>query len=191
MENEPREKTEENSGTETSASPAAKKKEPPAFAWKLTGYADGLTLTLLKCVDKKDADAQMERLQAEGYYTGLLVSAIDDTVPPPPDTKNRWKPEPIPEPSKSKKAAARVKAPKKPLTPSIIRGPKPKVAVAKEKTAKKATAKKTTKTKATKTTKKAVKKTVKKVVKAKTVTTAKKATKAARAKKAKAKKRKK
>ncbi len=77
-----------------SGSSAARKKEPPAFAWKLTGYADGLTLTLLKCVERKDAEAQLVRLEKEGYYTGLLISALTDPVPPGPTVKKKWEPAP-------------------------------------------------------------------------------------------------
>jgi hypothetical protein len=77
-----------------SGSSAARKKEPPAFAWKLTGYADGLTLTLLKCVERKDADAQLARLEKEGYYTGLLVTPLTDSVPPAPSVKKKWEPTP-------------------------------------------------------------------------------------------------
>ena len=39
-----KEKPESGEGAASSSS-AARKKEPPAVAWKLTGYADGLTLT--------------------------------------------------------------------------------------------------------------------------------------------------
>ncbi|MBN1514185.1 MAG: hypothetical protein JXB13_19370 [Phycisphaerae bacterium] len=87
-------KVEEGSEGVASGSSAARKKEPPAFAWKLTGYADGLTLTLLKCVERKDAEAQLVRLEKEGYYTGLLITALTDPVPPGPTVKKKWEPAP-------------------------------------------------------------------------------------------------
>ena len=87
-------KEEEDGEGVVSGSSAARKKEPPAFAWKLTGYADGLTLTLLKCVERKDAEAQLVRLEKEGYYTGLLITALTDPVPPGPTVKKKWEPAP-------------------------------------------------------------------------------------------------
>ncbi len=91
---ETRIKEEEDGKGTVSGSSAARKKEPPAFAWKLTGYADGLTLTLLKCVERKDAEAQLVRLEKEGYYTGLLITALTDPVPPGPAVKKKWEPAP-------------------------------------------------------------------------------------------------
>lgn len=95
---------------------AAKKKEPPAFAWKLTGYSEGLTLTLLKCVDPKDAESQLERLRQEGRYKGLLISPIEVPVPPPPDAR-KW------EPPKPVSAAKPERRP--PAKAPVPKGPKP------------------------------------------------------------------
>jgi hypothetical protein len=67
----------------------ARQKEVPAFEWKLVGYADGLTLTLLKSVEHKDAEAQLNRLQSEGYYDGLAIYPIDAPVPPPPSSRRQ------------------------------------------------------------------------------------------------------
>jgi hypothetical protein len=64
-----------------------RQKEGPGFEWKLVGYADGLTLTLLKAVEHKDAEAQLNRLRSEGYYDGLAIYPIDAAVPPPPSSR--------------------------------------------------------------------------------------------------------
>jgi hypothetical protein len=93
---------------------AAKKKEPPAFAWKLTGYSDGLTLTLLKCVDPKDAESQLERLQQEGRYKGLLISPIDAPVPPPPDARKWEPPKPVSVPRQERRPWVKAPVPKGP-----------------------------------------------------------------------------
>lgn len=66
-----------------------RKKEVPSFEWKLIGYADGLTLTLLKSVEHKDVEAQLNRLQSEGHYLGLAIYPIDAKVPPPPPGARR------------------------------------------------------------------------------------------------------
>jgi len=136
---------------------AAKKKEPPAFAWKLTGYSDGLTLTLLKCVDPKDAESQLERLQQEGRYKGLLISPIEVPVPPPPDARKWEPPKPVsaakperrppakapvpkgpkPEPVKVQDVAKPVAPKKKAMRPAAIKPAKP-AAKAKPKAADKA-----------------------------------------------------
>jgi hypothetical protein len=68
------------------AVPDPRQKEGPGFEWKLVGYADGLTLTLLKSVEHKDVEAQLNRLQSEGYYDGLAIYPIDASVPPPPSS---------------------------------------------------------------------------------------------------------
>jgi len=59
-------------------------KEVPAFAWKLVGYVDGLTVTLLKSVDRSEVEAQYERLRDEDYYRGVTIYPIDAEVPPDP-----------------------------------------------------------------------------------------------------------
>ena len=103
--------TEKTQSREAASRAVAKKKEPPPFAWKLTGYADGLTLTLLKCIEKKDAEAQKARLECEGYYTGLMITPLDAPVSPPPNVRKKWEPEPsFTTRTSKKKTAAKKKA---------------------------------------------------------------------------------
>lgn len=75
------------SASATARGTAAKKppasKEPPVFQWKLVGYSRGIPLTLLKCVERSDAETQLERYQAEGYYGELAIHAIDAKIPIP------------------------------------------------------------------------------------------------------------
>lgn len=58
-------------------SPIAKRslgvKEPIVFKWKIVGQAHGIILTLFKSVEREDADAQLQRLQGEGYYKDLQI----------------------------------------------------------------------------------------------------------------------
>ena len=58
-------------------------KEVIPLAWKLVGISDGMPVTLLKCVERIEAEAQLERLQGERYYKNLGIYAIDDRVPVP------------------------------------------------------------------------------------------------------------
>ena|GEM_PF-3878389 len=59
-------------------------KEVPQFQWKLTGYVDGLTVTLLKAVERSELEPQCERLAGDGYYRGVAIHPIDAKVPPDP-----------------------------------------------------------------------------------------------------------
>lgn len=63
-------------------------KEPIIFKWKILGQTEGVTLTLFKAVEREEADAQLERLQREGYYKELRIADISEKVvqpkPPPP-----------------------------------------------------------------------------------------------------------
>ena len=114
MAKETSQETEKAQSREAASRAVAKKKEPPPFAWKLTGYADGLTLTLLKCIEKKDAEAQKARLECEGYYTGLMITPLDAPVSPPPSVRKKWQPEPsFTTRATKKKAAAKTGASKK------------------------------------------------------------------------------
>ena len=56
-------------------------KEVIPLVWKLVGTSAGMPVTLLKCVDRADAEAQMERLQLERYYKDLAIHSIDAEVP--------------------------------------------------------------------------------------------------------------
>lgn len=63
-------------------------KEVIPLVWKVCGYSfDGVTLTLFKSVERADAEAQLARLQEEGYYTGLAIYKIDEPVPRAPQAK--------------------------------------------------------------------------------------------------------
>ncbi|MBI1826960.1 MAG: hypothetical protein HY287_08370 [Planctomycetes bacterium] len=73
---------------EPDGGPAAAKrsigpKEPIPFKWKIVGTADRYVLTLFKSVEREDADAQLERLSKEGYYTGLRVTDIHEKIEQP------------------------------------------------------------------------------------------------------------
>lgn len=68
-------------GTSSKRGPGAKEIVP--LAWKLVGFSDGMPVTLLKCVERSEAEAQLERLQAERYYSGLAIYEIDAKVPVP------------------------------------------------------------------------------------------------------------
>jgi hypothetical protein len=82
-------------------------KEVIPFAWKVCGYAsDGCTLTFFKSVERADCEAQLERLQREGYYTGLAIYKIDETPPP------AVMPKKAPAPKAAKRAAAETPAKK-------------------------------------------------------------------------------
>lgn len=56
-------------------------KEVIPLEWKLVGTSAGMPVTLLKCVDRADAEAQMARLQSERYYQDLAIHSIDAAVP--------------------------------------------------------------------------------------------------------------
>ena len=61
-------------------------KEPINFKWKLVGLSQGVALTLFKSVEREEIDAQLERLQKDGYYTELRILDINEKVlqPNPP-----------------------------------------------------------------------------------------------------------
>ncbi len=75
-------------GGEASGSPqAAVQRRAPAIkeviplAWKLVGTSAGTPVTLLKCIERKDAEVQMARLEAEGYYQRLEIFGAEEKVP--------------------------------------------------------------------------------------------------------------
>ena len=59
-------------------------KEVPQFQWRLIGHVDGLTVTLLKAVERTELEPQCERLKGDGYYRGVAIYPIDAKVPPDP-----------------------------------------------------------------------------------------------------------
>jgi len=75
----------------TSGGAAARKagaaKEGPQFAWKVVGYSQGIPLTLLRAVDRDDADAHLQRYREEGYYSNLGVFPIDERIPLPKEVQ--------------------------------------------------------------------------------------------------------
>jgi hypothetical protein len=116
-------------------------KEPPAFKWKIAGYVNGLTVTLLKAVERDEVEAQLERLQAEGYYRGVDIYPIEAKVPPDPlaarfareekAARRLAAPKPTRKPAKAVTAKAPVPKPKlkpKPLKPSLRKTARGKVA---------------------------------------------------------------
>jgi len=82
------EKPEEVSAVPPAEEAAAPKRGPGTkevvpLAWKLVGISDGMPVTLLKCIDRAEAEAQLERLQSERYYSELAIYEIDAEVPVP------------------------------------------------------------------------------------------------------------
>jgi|GEM_PF-5315059 len=102
-------------------------KEVIPFAWKLVGVSDGLVLTLFKSVEKEEADAQHERLKAEGYYSNLAVVDINTKVRPPRAKRKAASPAKAKRSSRTRKSArAGAKASKAASTASTRVADKPK-----------------------------------------------------------------
>ncbi|GEM_PF-3500277 len=66
-------------------------KEIIPFAWKLVGQANGLYLTLFKSIEREDSDAQLERVQRDGYYTNLRVMPVNEKIEQPKPAKSAKK----------------------------------------------------------------------------------------------------
>lgn len=98
-------------------------KEPPPFKWKLIGYVEGLTVTLLKAIELPDAEAQLVRLAEEGYYRGLQIFPIDAKVPNDPQaarhSKERKAKELVVSKEKARKEAAKKPAAKAPVSKPV------------------------------------------------------------------------
>ena len=69
-------------------------KEPIIFKWKLVGTSQNMTLTLFKSVEREEAEAQLERLGKEGYYTDLKILDAEAKVEQPARLKGTKKPTP-------------------------------------------------------------------------------------------------
>jgi hypothetical protein len=108
------------------------------------GYAyDGLTLTFFKSIERADCEGQLERLQREGYYSGLAIYKVDE-VPPPallkklpvkakrPDTGPPKKARPVVEPSTKARRAPVYVAEKEKEKEKEKEAPKPAPKPAKE-----------------------------------------------------------
>lgn len=134
------------------AAPAKKPlgvKEVIPFKWKLVGTANHLTLTLFKAVEREDVEAQLDRIQKEGYYTDLRILEKDAKIvqpkqppkPPEPKAPKAAKPAvPAKKPVKTKPVVMAKPAAKKVVSAAK---PKPVTKVRKpDKTVKKASKKK-------------------------------------------------
>jgi hypothetical protein len=56
-------------------------KEVIPMAWKLVGTSAGVPVTLLKCIERSDAESQLARLEIEGYYRDLGIFPVEDEIP--------------------------------------------------------------------------------------------------------------
>ena len=74
-------------------------KEPIIFKWKLIGTSHNMALTLFKSVEREEAEAQLDRLQKDGYYTELKILEAEAKVEQPLPLKGVKKPSPRTEPS--------------------------------------------------------------------------------------------
>lgn len=55
--------------------------------WKLVGVSSGMPVTLMKCTDRTEAEAQLQRLENERYYENLKIFPIAEEVPLTPTLK--------------------------------------------------------------------------------------------------------
>ncbi len=69
----------------TKRSPGAKEVVP--MEWKLVGVSSGMPVTLMKCTDRTEAEAQLKRLENERYYENLKIFPIAEEVPLTPTLK--------------------------------------------------------------------------------------------------------
>ena len=74
-------------------------KEPIIFKWKLIGTSQNMALTLFKSVEREEAEAQLDRLQKDGYYTELKILEAEAKVEQPLPLKGAKKAIPRTEPS--------------------------------------------------------------------------------------------
>lgn len=124
-------------------------KEQPPFEWKVIGESYGAIVTLFKSIEREDADAQLDRLERDGYYTNLRIVEAKEVIKQPASAKHSIIP------PKSHKASpvapARTKRAAKKAAPAAARAvakPRAKAKTAAKKTTRKpAAAKKPTKKK--------------------------------------------
>lgn len=156
-------------------------KEVIPFEWKLVGSSGGLVLTLFKAIERVDVEAQMERVDREGFYKDLRVLPANEPLKQVKAIKaaKEKAAKALGSLPATKKAAKAVdsKARKQPES-VMIRLPKAKPKPEDKKRTTKRTTKKRTATK-----KKATKKVAKKAAKKAVKSTAKKKPKAKTAKK--------
>lgn len=74
-------------GAQTGRRPPGAKEVIP-FEWKLIGEANGLALTLFKAIEREDVEAQLERVQREGYYGNLRILGNTEKVKQPASPKS-------------------------------------------------------------------------------------------------------
>ncbi len=124
-------------GTADVAKPSNGQKTPPArvtvarrgpgtkevipFCWRLVGESDGFILTLFKSVDRDEAEAQLKRARADGYYVNLRVVDVNEKIKQPASAKAAIEAKTTAKsgkPKKTAKAAKAKKAPTKAVTKS-------------------------------------------------------------------------
>jgi hypothetical protein len=118
-------------------------KELPPFEWKVIGESYGAIVTLYKSIEREDADAQLERLERDGYYAKLRIveakevikqpASARDTIIPPKSFKT-----PAPQPAAARRTSKKT-APRK---AEKVAPPKPRPKTAAQKTARKPAPKK-------------------------------------------------
>lgn len=117
-------------GTAEVAKPSNGQKTPPArvtvarrgpgtkevipFCWRLVGESDGFILTLFKSVDRDEAEAQLKRASADGYYVNLRVVDVNEKIRQPVSAKAAIEAKTTAKSGKPKKTAKVVKAKKAP-----------------------------------------------------------------------------
>lgn len=101
-------------------------KEPIVFKWKVVGRSDHMNVTLFKSVEREEAEAQLERLTRDGYYTHLSImeaSAKVDQPPQPKESKKSKAREKEKERQKEKEKSAKAAAEKPAAKSTPIRIP--------------------------------------------------------------------
>jgi len=118
-------------------------KEPIPFKWKILANSGRYVLTLFKSVEREDADAQLERLQKDSYYTDLRVVDINEKIEQPVNKESRKAAAKAEKIEAAKIEAAKVEAAKKlaKAAEKATKPGKPPVVPAKGPTVKKAVAK--------------------------------------------------
>ncbi len=105
-------------------------KEPIIFKWKLIGTSHNMALTLFKSVEREEAEAQLDRLQKDGYYTELKILEAEAKVEQPLPLKGAKKPSLRTEPSgkPAEKTASRAEGGKRTAPPPAPSTRKPAAA---------------------------------------------------------------
>lgn len=64
-------------------------KEVIPFEWKLIGESQGFALILFKAIERDEVEAQLERVQRDGYYGNLRIIGNTEQVKQPASAKAR------------------------------------------------------------------------------------------------------